>query len=277
MGLEIISSLSGTITPYLLGALLTLSFFALFIALKNWREMKRSPYFFQRLQATKRLQTYLSTSAVLFVLAIGVSTYAWQAPADETVRVAILTNGKQQAPEPAASSVTAVEAAEDAADDGQLDNLSTEAATLSFDSGEIFVSARQELPSELDRLEPTADLDDQTDLGSLSFSTDVTDAYEAVNARDIFPEGDYKLFATFAYEGMADGMVWSWVWRRNGQFVDGGHEKWSYGADGPGYVYFQPEEGFQSGEYTLEVWVNRELLTTAAASMNTAAAAAANN
>ena len=56
---ELLTSFSGTITPWLLGTFVTLSLIALFAAVKNWREMKRSPYFFQRLQAGKRLQTYL--------------------------------------------------------------------------------------------------------------------------------------------------------------------------------------------------------------------------
>ena len=52
-----------------------------------------------------------------------------------------------------------------------------------------------------------------TNLGTLSFSTEVTDEYEAVSPRQIFAEGFYTLYATFRYEGMEDGMVWSWVWR----------------------------------------------------------------
>ena len=63
-------------------------------AVKNWREMKRSPYFFQRLQAGKRLQTYLSASFALFVIAMIVGFYSWQLPEDTTVRSAILSNSK---------------------------------------------------------------------------------------------------------------------------------------------------------------------------------------
>ena len=55
-------------------------------------------------------------------------------------------------------------------------------------------------------------------------------------------------------------MTWSWVWRHNNQIIDGGNQLWSYGEDGPGYVYFQPEEGFQLGEYSLEVWVNDAMM-----------------
>jgi hypothetical protein len=50
------------------------------------------------------------------------------------------------------------------------------------------------------------------------------------------------------------------VWRHNNQVVDGGNQVWSYGDEGPGYVYFQPEEGFQLGDYSLEIWVNDALM-----------------
>ena len=54
------------------------------------------------------------------------------------------------------------------------------------------------------------------------------------------------------------------------------NELWTYGKDGPGYIYFSPEEGFQFGEYSLEVWVNGEMLAQSGAIMNSAAAAASN-
>ena len=59
---------------------------------------------------------------------------------------------------------------------------------------------------------------------------------------------------------MVDGMSWSWVWRRNGAVIDGGNQIWAYGDSGPGYVYLRPEEGFDLGEYSLEVWVNGEIM-----------------
>ncbi len=59
---------------------------------------------------------------------------------------------------------------------------------------------------------------------------------------------------------MADGMEWSWVWRYNGEVIDGGNQLWAYGNDGPGYVYLRPEEGFSEGDYSLEIWVNDQLV-----------------
>jgi hypothetical protein len=120
---------------------------------------------------------------------------------------------------------------------------------------------RSELPEDYNQLNPTVELKDSTDMGDIFFSTDITSDYEAINPGRRFTEGFYTVYATFSYDGMADGMVWSWVWRHNGQVIDGGNQVWNYGGDGPGYVYIRPETGFLLGEYALDVWVNGELLT----------------
>jgi hypothetical protein len=73
-----------------------------------------------------------------------------------------------------------------------------------------------------------------------------------------------------------DGLAWAWVWRHNGKVIDGGNELWAYGDEGPGYIYLSPEEGFLEGNYTLEIWVNGQLLSQGVALMNDAAVAAGN-
>lgn len=274
---ELLSSFSGTVTPYLLGTFLALSLAASFAAIKNWREMKRSPYFFQRLQASKRLQTYLITSAFLFAITIGVTAYAWQEPQDSTPRRAILTHSKvgptqQDEVEPAAV-VEAVQ--EESVSTFQLEDTENPGQLLTV-SDAPFTAASATLPDEFNRLEPTVELHDESNLGTLDFSTEISDEYEAVEPQEIFPEGFYTLYATFAYEGLADGMVWSWIWRHNGEVVEGGHEVWAYGDEGPGYIYFNPEEGFDAGQYSLEVWVNGELMTHSAAVMNSVSVSANN-
>lgn len=274
---EILTSFSGTITPWLLGTFLTLSSVALFAALKNWREMKRSPYFFQRLQAGKRLQSYLITSTFLFLVTMGVTAYAWQQPQDITPRRAILTHSKPGTGEENDSDLSSlVETVdqesvasfqiEDAENPGQLITV----------VDQPFAAASAGLPEEFDRFEPTVELGDKSELGTLSFSREITDDYEAVAPQEIFPEGFYTLYATFSYEGLADGMVWSWIWRHNGEILEGGNEVWNYGDEGPGYIYLNPEEGFDGGRYSLEVWVNGELMTQAAAVMNSVGVSANN-
>ncbi len=255
-----------TIIPWILGTLLLLVIFTFVVAVKSWRDMKRSPYFFMRQQAEKRLQTYMSTSLVLLFLTVAVAAYAWRAPSDNTIRMAVLMNGKP----PTEDVIKLVQDSPEA-----VQSLDLVQALAEEQTNNVTVSTRPTLPEVFNQYIPTADLNPDTELGSLIFSTDVTDRYEPVDPTNIFSEGYYTIYATFEYKAMADGMAWAWVWRRDGEVVDGGNSLWDGGENGPGYIYLNPDEGFQNGEYSLDVWVNGELLTRSGLVINSAAAAAA--
>ena len=271
---------STTITPWIFGTLTLLLLFALFVSLKSWREMKRSPYFFMRRQAEKRLQTYsaISTGLVLITVFAG----AWllrPTPSDDLVRVAPLANAKP----PSEDVINLVEAAptttiELLTEEGvSIDELAaSQINDVLAESPADLLQQILTLPDQFDRFSPTVALNDNTEIGSLIFSTRIDEEFEALNPETIFAEGNYTIYATFGYGQMADGMVWSWVWRRDGEVVSGGNEVWEYGDEGPGYVFYNPEEGFSNGEYTLEIWVNGELLSQSDMLINTAAAAANN-
>jgi hypothetical protein len=204
------------------------------------------------------MQRYLAATLVLILVTIGTSAYAWQTPQTLAPQYARLTYAKP--------SLTTVVMDEDA--------LLNEAAptTVEIDLSPVMsrVAAttpelsdpllKPTLPDAYDQLEPEVDLQADTSIGDISFSTEISSDYQALEAGRRFGKGFYTLYATFAYEGLADGMTWSWVWRHNNQVVDGGNQVWSYGDEGPGYVYFQPDEGFQLGDYSLEVWVNDSLM-----------------
>ncbi|MEW5986315.1 MAG: hypothetical protein AB1791_06750 [Chloroflexota bacterium] len=258
---------SGTIAPWLLGGLLCLVLLTLTITVKSWYAAKRSPYFFLRLQAARRLQQYGLTSLGLICLTAATAAYAWPKPVDTTPRVAILTHAKplDVALEEGADGQTAVTPA----DHPQVIELKLNGATNEAAASPVTGPAEAlpalpspqlpALPTEYDKLEPTAGLNDNTTITPLQFSTQISNQYEAVNPRRIFGEGFFTLYATFVYEAMADGMEWAWVWRRDGTLVSGGNELWAYGKEGPGYIFLNPEEGFQPGDYSLAVWVNGQL------------------
>lgn len=258
-----LSNLTGTITPWILGTLILLLLLALAVVFKSWREMKRSPYFFMRLQAEKRLQTYSFASLGLLAVSVLFSFYALRPPVDNTPFVAVLTNAKPVSDEVAAltkpGSLGVEFVAETAVSSQTVSTTGNDPLFLT--DADSLVQAALKLPEEYDRFEPRAELKEETELGAISFSTKIDDDYQSIDPTNIFAVGSYTVYATFSYDGMADGMSWAWVWRHDGEVVDGGNEYWEYGADGPGYIYYNPEEGFRAGEYTLEVWVNGELLT----------------
>ncbi len=266
--------LSGTILPWLLGLLLVFATLALLLSLKLWRATKRSPYFFMRQQAAKRMQSYLSICAVLLLMAVGVSYYGWRTPTDTTLRMALISDAK-----PVSADIQELFSQPTVAEQAkQIDMASAQSggvANFLLNSDES-AALSPELPAIYDNYEPLAELTAATKLGEVVLSNDVTGEYEAINPANVFGEGFYTLYATFSYEGMANGMEWAWVWRHNGKVIDGGNELWAYGDDGPGYIYLSPEEGFQEGRYSLEIWVNGELLGQATATMNDAAISAGN-
>jgi hypothetical protein len=265
-----------------MGTFFTLGLVVSIAAAMSWRDMKRSPYFFQRLQAGKRLQTYLSASFALFVITMGVGLYSWQAPVDTTVRMAILTNSKpvEVAAEPVELPAMLEPVEEVTTTEYQLESteesVTNAAPQLLFVADQPLIAEAVALPEEYDRFDPQVELGNDSNFSTLDFSTEVSDEYDAVEPRQLFAEGFYTLFATFDYEGLEDGMVWSWVWRRDGEVVAGGNEVWAYGETGPGYIYYEPEVGFQAGQYSLDVWVNGELMTEAAVVMNDATISANN-
>lgn len=270
-----ILNFAGPIAPWILGTLFVLMSLALAIVVKSWREVKTSPYYFMRRQAEKRLQTYSFASLCLIVVTAVTASFTLQKPNDHQPLVAVLTNKK-----PATAEVIAlIEAAPIFEAIRSTDLSSTLIGVASPPYGEDMESLLRTaltLPEQYDRFEPTAELNKDTTLTSLAFSTNIDSDYKATNPNTIFSVGRYTLYATFDYDGMADGLVWSWVWRYEGEVIDGGNELWAYGEDGPGYIYLNPEQGFRAGKYSLEVWLNGELFQRADVSMTGSALSSGN-
>ena len=220
------------------------------------------------------MQRYM-LAFLLLVLAVVVTTgYAWQAPKEVTLPIARLSHAKPSQPLTVDTAVAeAVAQGSPVAVEINLSPVSERKFVVSPDFTDPLLNPA--LPAEFDKIDADIEVSEATEIGTISFSTDINSNYQAVNPLRRFSEGFFTLYATFDYLEMADNMTWSWVWRLNGEVVDGGNQLWSYGQDGPGYVYFQPEEGFQPGEYSLEVWVNDGLM--AQSSMMVTETISANN
>lgn len=205
------------------------------------------------------MQRYLLATLSLILL-VGVTTaYAWQAPQVTVPYIARLSNMK-----PALNNSVA---AGDQAAEAEASPASVEINTFSV-SNRIADTPpelsdpllKPSLPEQYNQFDATVDLKEATEIGQIAFSTDISDEFQPVEPGRRFGEGYFTLYATFEYVEMTDGMTWAWVWLHNGSVVDGGNQVWTYGDSGPGYIYFKPEEGFQLGEYSLDVWVNGELM-----------------
>ena len=265
-----------TIIPWLLGGLLLLVVLTLSITIKSWRESKRFPYFFLRVQASKRMRRYLASTSVLILITILAAAYAWQTPEDVTTRLAPLSHAKVRG-EPFAAAEQADSLADATPSNVEISTMPSYGgqSSASVEDVDAAVNESLTLPEQFDQVDAASELGENTALGSILFSTDISEEYEAVAPSTRFGKGFFTLYATFDYQEMRNGMSWSWVWRRNGEVVDGGNQKWSHGSNGPGYVYYRPEGGFDLGDYTLEVWVNGDLM--AQSSFTVTDAISANN
>jgi hypothetical protein len=258
---------SGTIAPWLIGALLLLLLVTTGITAKSWRELKCSPYFFLRRQAMHRMQSYSLVSLCLALVTLVTVAFTWQKPQDDTLRTALIAYAKPILEGEASGEAALGQPAFTAEADEVLpvalslfELADTAAVHVDLTSGTpVNAETSPSLPAELRRVEATTALKPDTSVSSLTFATNINDRYQPLNPATKFDEGYFTLYATFRYDAMAEGMSWTWVWRHNGTFIEGDNELWKHDGDGPGYVYFRPANGFNPGKYTLEVWVNNEL------------------
>lgn len=268
--MDLSALVNGTTLPWLLGLFALLVLFTLMKIFSAWRQSKRSPYFFLRQKAEKQLQGYFWALVALAIVGGATMAYTSQEPADNAMRMAVLAQAKPVE----ASNEIPVLAFDAEESDSFVHNSLTANLTATTDiSSELTLLSDRTLPEgltltpvlpdEFDTVEPTVELLPDTTITSLVFSTEIDDNYKPVAPRRVFGEGFFTIYATFDYDHMAEGMAWSWIWRRNGDVVNGGNELWAYGDDGPGWIYYEPPEGFLPGDYTLELWVNGELFQRA--------------
>lgn len=261
---------NGTTLPWLLGLFAMLVLFTIVKIFSAWRQSKRSPYFFLRQQAEKRLQGYFWALVALVIIGGATMAYTSQEPADNAMRMAVLAQAK---PVEAADEIPVLAFDAEESDSFFHSSLTANVTSTTEISSELGLvsdgtfpdglTLTPVLPDEFNTVEPTVEILPDTAITPLIFSTEIDDNYKPVAPRRVFGEGFFTIYATFDYEHMAEGMAWTWIWRRNGDVVNGGNELWAYGDDGPGWIYYEPPEGFAPGDYTLELWVNGELFQRA--------------
>jgi hypothetical protein len=85
----------------------------------------------------------------------------------------------------------------------------------------------------------------------LLFSTNVTDDGRPIGASDKIPSGVSTVYATFQYDGIANGTPWSVVWTSNGKQIIAHEDSWDDGPQGRKAVKVSNRNGLPPGEYHL--------------------------
>jgi hypothetical protein len=273
-------SLASTSIPWLIGGFCTVVIITAFQTLRAWREAKRSPFFFMRREAQRRVQQYGTATLLVLSLTVVTAAYSWNPPADDIPRFAVIAQAKPAEPTVNLSDLAAPDDGATASVDrgpaqsSALTTLVGAPLEIAEETVEAFSRRLPQLPATYrDVYDAEVGISASTRMGAVAFTREIDESYAPVDARRFFEPGFYTIYAAFAYEGMKDGMEWAWLWLRNGDPVSGGTELWQHGPEGPGYVYFKPEEGFRSGDYQLQIWVDEQLLTQATMIVTAAAAA----
>ena len=74
-----------------------------------------------------------------------------------------------------------------------------------------------------------------------------------------FPPGDHRVYLFISYEGMANGVAWTFAVYRAEEFLDSSTQLWEWGAEGRTYLYYKPPGGYEPGIYEMRVFVEDRL------------------
>ncbi len=96
-------------------------------------------------------------------------------------------------------------------------------------------------------------------IGPIAFTTQVTDRREPISPTTVFSDTVSRVYASFPYNGMRNGLNWTQVWYFNGIEFSRGEQSWKWGSTDRSYVFTKL---VGAGEYRLELYVNDDLLTT---------------
>lgn len=116
------------------------------------------------------------------------------------------------------------------------------------------------------------------EIGSITFALGATDDYEPIDPGTSF-EGDVsEIHAIFDYSGFSPELTWERVWFLDDNEMLRGEELWSGGDEGV-FDYFINNAGGEplaAGEWTLELYVEGELLADGSFTIGSESAAVAN-
>ena len=74
-----------------------------------------------------------------------------------------------------------------------------------------------------------------------------------------FPPGDHRVYLFITYEGMADGVAWTFATYRGAELLDSSTQLWEWGAEGRTYLFYEPPVGYEPGVHEMQVFVEERL------------------
>lgn len=233
---------------------------------KSILDAQRAYYHFQRRNAIERIQNYIITNLILVFLSAGVFIYGAAPQIINELSTQPIANAKPAKVIPELRPTRAIASTSQQSSDNSTLTQRANAPTARTITGEEIAALAPEeiipiLPDSFSKLKPESQLNDDAKVAELTFSSDINDAYLPVQPSEEFTEGSIStVYATFDYRSLENGNTWAWIWRQDGEIIGGGEKHWDYGNNGPGYVFMSPTTGIDKGDYSLEMWLNGELV-----------------
>ncbi len=74
-----------------------------------------------------------------------------------------------------------------------------------------------------------------------------------------FPPGDNRVYLFIAYDGLTDGVTWTFAIYRERELLDSTTELWEWGEQGKTYLYYKPAGGYEPGVYEMRIFIEKRL------------------
>ena len=96
-------------------------------------------------------------------------------------------------------------------------------------------------------------------IGLFTFAEAVDENENCINPANSFPSATPQIYACFDYSGMQDGMAQRMVWLRDGEIIKEVSDTWVGGEEGNWWWRWGPEEGYTTGNYEVQFYVEGQL------------------
>lgn len=101
----------------------------------------------------------------------------------------------------------------------------------------------------------------------ITLAADLDDSGEPVDPGAEFPPGEHRVCLFFTYEGMKNGVVTTFAWYKDEEFIDFCSDTWlwglvegrDWGERGQSSYYCNPPGGWEPGTYEIRVFIETRL------------------
>jgi hypothetical protein len=236
-------------------ALLLAAIVPLVVAISQFARARRAPYYAVRENALRQSKRWLLVTLVLLVLGVDVLVVPPrltatlprpEAPASDTpapTPTAIVTPTPLPTHTPTATPTRRPTAT------APLIPTPTAAAAL---TAPLPDSALTPLPGAVPAGEGAR-------ITFVTLAADKDEGGGPVDPGSEFPPGDHRVYLFIAYEGLANGVTWTFAIYRGEELLDSATQPWAWGPQGRTYLYYKPPGGYQPGVHEMHVFVEQRL------------------